>query len=116
MKIATILEVASEVRELKDKIISVSSAGPTVLLREKVFKETFGTYTEDVSESGEWKMLEAVFCGVTFHAIVDIPQKLTEEEKKLCEELNKEEAQERERAFWDVGVDPGYNGTEEYDG
>ena len=109
MKIATILEVASEVRELKDQIINVSSAG-TVLLREEVFKETFGTYTEDVSESGEWKMLEAVFCGVTFHAIVDIPQKLTEEEKKLCEELNKEEAQEREKAFWDVGIDPGYNG------
>jgi len=110
LRMQTILDLAREVNELTDTVINISAREPSVLLREEAFLEMFGTYTEKVSEDGTYKILRALFCGVEFHAVVDIPQKLTEEEKKLCEELNKEEAQEREKAFWDVGMDPGYNG------
>lgn len=110
LKMQTIIDLANEVNELTGTVISISARDKMVLLDESFFKEAFGTYTEKPSADGTCKILEAVFCGVKFHAVEDIPQKLTEEEKKLCEELNKQEAQEREKAFWDVGIDPERNG------
>lgn len=109
LKMQTILDLANEVNELTGTVINISARDKSVLLCEEPFKEMFGTYNAKVSEDGTCKILEAVFCGVKFHAVEDIP-KLTEEEKKLCEDLNREEAQEREKAFWDIGIDPGYNG------
>lgn len=110
LKMQTILDLANEVNELTGTVINISARDKMVLLDESFFKDTFQTYNAKVSEDGTCKILEAVFCGVTFHAVEYIPQKLTEEEKKLCEELNREEAQEREKAFWDIGIDPERNG------
>lgn len=86
----------------------------------KLFPEAEIT-TRDVEEGRDPYEASVVVDGVKFFALLsqeeydELGRKITDEDRRIMEELIEEERREREEAFWRIGLDPGYNGEEAQD-
>lgn len=95
-----------EVRQLKksDGVLNVSGIGSgTVLLDRDTFDKLFPFgWEEHELVSGDGVLRRFVYDGIDFECVRYY--------KEDAQKLNEEERQDRERQFWDVGLDPERNG------
>lgn len=102
--------LCQEVRQLNkaEGVLNVSGiAGGSVLLERNTFDKLFPFgWEEHELVTGEGVLRRFVYDGIEF----DCVRYYREDAQKL----NEEEAQEREKAFWDIGLDPERNGGFDY--